>query len=93
MATLGEELDVLDINLEAMEDIKGREEQVSERDLLEVTSQPDRVSSVLGSDNSNEATSFPGFTEASASGSEKVSKQQAKSAHSTKKSQHKAKSV
>ena len=68
MATLGEGLDVLDINLDTMEDLTGREDQVSEMDPLEVTPQPDRENSVFGSECSNEATSFSGFTEASASG-------------------------
>ena len=75
MATLGEELDVLDINLDTMEDLAGREDQVSDVDPLEVAPQPDRDSLVLGSDLSNEATSFSGFTEASASGYEVIPQQ------------------
>ena len=75
LATLGEELDVLDINLVNMEDIAGGEDQVSDVDPLEVAPQPDRDSLVLGSDLSNEATSFSGFTEASASGYEVIPQQ------------------
>ena len=91
LATIGEELDVLDINLVTMEDFTGEEGQVSGADSLQVTSQPDRDSSVLGSELSNEDTSFSGFTEASASGYETMPQQQAKAAHSSKKSQHRSK--
>ena len=68
-------LDVLDINLEMMEDLEGREVQVSETDPLEVPLQTDRDSLVLGSDLSN-LDSFSGFSGASASRHEIVSQQQ-----------------
>ena len=83
-------LDVLDINLEPMEDLEGREAQVSEPDPLEVSRQTDRDSLVLGSGLSNE-DSFSGFSGASASGHEIVSQQTEKTAHSLKKSQQRSK--
>ena len=46
VATLGEGLEVLDINLDVMEDLAGREDQVSVTDPLEVPLQPDRANSV-----------------------------------------------
>ena len=78
---IGEGLDVLDINLDPMEDIEGREEQVSERDGFSVTPQPDNVSNVsleLG--------------DTSASGYKEIPQQQVKTAHSSRKSQHRSRS-
>ena len=93
VATLGEGLEVLDINLEDMEDLDDREDQVSATDPLELPPHTDRDDSVLGSDMSNIDSSFSGFTEASASGREKALQQQAITAHSSqKKTQQGAKS-
>ena len=85
VATLGEGLQVLDINLEEMEDLEGREDQVSGTDPLALPHTSDQENSVLGSEISNVDTSFSGFTEASASGHEQVPQQQAKAAHSLQK--------
>ena len=89
VATLGEGLQVLDINLEEMEDLEGREDQVSGADPLELPLSTDQSNLVLGSDASNVGSSFSGFEGASASRHEQVPQQQAKSAHSShKKMQH-----
>ena len=85
VATLGEGLQVLDINLEEMEDLEGREDQVSGTDPLALPHTSDQANSVLRSDTSNVDSSFSGFTEASASGHEQVLQQQAKAAHSLQK--------
>ena len=88
VAKLGEGLQVLDINLEEMENLEGREDQVSETDPLAVSPSTDQVDLLLESEMSN-TTSFSGFDGASASAREKVPQQKSKSASSShKKNQH-----
>ena len=87
VASLGEGLQVLDINLEEMEDLTGREDQVSEADPLAVSPSTDQVDSLLESGMSN-ATSFSGFNTASASAREKVPQQKSISASSSHKRNH-----
>ena len=88
LATIGEELDVLDINLVPMDDLSAEEGHVSTVDPLFVAPQPDREQLVSGSELSNDDASFSGFTETSASGYETMPQQSVKAALSDKKSQH-----
>ena len=90
-ATVGEELDVLDINLVTMDEIPEEEGHVSTVDPLFVAPQPDNESLVSASDASNDEASFSGFHESSASGYETMPQQLAKPALSQKKSQHRPK--
>ena len=91
IATVGEELDVLDINLIPMDELDEEEGHVSTVDPLFVAPQPDRALSVSASELSNDDASFSGFTETSASGYETMPQQSAKSALSDKKSQRRSK--
>ena len=91
VATVGEELDVLDINLVLMDDAQEEEGHVSTVDPLLVAPQPDNLFNVSASELSNDEASFSGFIESSASGFETMPKQSDKSALSTKKSQHRSK--
>ena len=72
----------MDINLEAMEDLTGREDQVSQADPLSVSPSTDQVDLLLESGTSN-VTSFSGFDKTSAGAREKVPQRKSKSASSS----------
>ena len=77
------------VNLEEMENLEGRGDQVSEVDPLDVSLPTDQANSLLGSEVSNVVSSFSGFEGASASMHEQVPQQQEKSASSSsQKNQH-----
>ena len=71
VATLGEGPQVLDINLEEMEDLEGREDQVSGSDPLQIPLSTDKNNSVLGSDVANVDSHFSGLKELLLAGTNK----------------------